>query len=54
MKGAHAAQTDDRIIYDPSTGNLFFDPDGTGAEAQVLFATVSTGLKITAADFFIF
>ena len=54
VKGSHALQSDDRIIYDPSTGKLFFDPDGTGAEAQVLFATVSTGLKITAADFFIF
>lgn len=52
-KGAAATQADDRIIYDPATGNLFFDPDGNGAAAQTLFATMSSGLKMTAADFLI-
>ena len=50
-KGSAATQTDDRIIYDPQTGNIYFDPDGIGGAAQILFATVGTGLKMTAADF---
>jgi Ca2+-binding RTX toxin-like protein len=36
------AQTDaHRIIYDLSSGNLYYDPDGTGATAQTLFAVLS-------------
>jgi Ca2+-binding RTX toxin-like protein len=52
-KGAAATQADDRIIYDPYTGNLYYDPDGVGGVDQVLFATLSANLKMTAADFLI-
>ena len=52
-KGTGAADASDRIIYDPVTGNLYFDPDGIGGIAQTLFATLSSGLKITAADFLV-
>lgn len=48
-----AADADDRIIYESDTGKLFYDSDGNGAGASVQFATVSTNLAITAADFFI-
>ena len=40
--GASATQADDRIIYDPATGKLFFDIDGAGGAAQIHFATLST------------
>jgi Ca2+-binding RTX toxin-like protein len=50
-KGAAASQSDDRIIYDPLSGNLYYDPDGFGGIDQSLFATLSAGLRITAADF---
>lgn len=49
--GATAQDASDRIIYDSATGNLYFDSDGTGAAAQVLFARISPGISLTYADF---
>ena len=51
--GSTAQQSDDRIIYDPLTGSLYFDPDGVGGVAPVHFATLNADLAITAADFFL-
>lgn len=51
--GSAATQADDRIIYDPTTGKLYFDPDGAGGAAQVQFATLNVGLGLTSADFFV-
>jgi phospholipase/lecithinase/hemolysin len=51
--GSVAQQADDRIIYDPLVGNLYFDPDGVGGSAQVQFATLNAGLAPTAADFIV-
>jgi Ca2+-binding RTX toxin-like protein len=52
--GASAADAGDRIIYNSATGALFYDADGLGGAAQVRFATLSTGLAMTNADFFVF
>jgi serralysin len=49
--GSAAHDASDRIIYDPVTGNLYYDADGTGAGAAVLFAHLQTGLAPTNADF---
>lgn len=49
--GASALQADDRIVYDPATGALLFDADGSGAGAAMQFAQLSSGLTLTAADF---
>ena len=38
--GGNAADTDDYILYDTATGNLFYDADGSGGGAKVLFATL--------------
>jgi len=51
--GAAAASTSNRIIYNSSTGDLYYDADGSGAAAMVKFATLSTGLAMTASDFFL-
>ena len=51
--GAAAADADDRIIYNDATGALSFDPDGTGAAAQIQFALFNVGLAMTEADFFV-
>jgi len=48
-----AGDTSDRIIYDRDSGALFFDANGTGAGAGIRFATISTGLTLTNADFFV-
>ena len=42
-----------RIVYDTDSGALWFDADGSGAVAAVQFATLSTGLALTASDFFV-
>ena len=42
-----------RLIYESDTGALFFDEDGTGATARIQFATLGTGLALTAADFLV-
>jgi Ca2+-binding RTX toxin-like protein len=49
--GTQAADADDRIIYDQATGQLFYDADGNGAGAAVLFATLDSHPVLTASDF---
>ncbi len=49
--GTSALDADDRIIYDSATGHIYYDADGNGAGAQILFAQVTAGLALTNADF---
>ena len=49
--GTAAADTDDRLVYDQSTGRLFYDADGNGAGAAVLFAQLGAGTVLAASDF---
>ena len=51
--GAAAHDASDRIIYNPATGALLYDSDGTGAAAPVQFAQLNTGLSLTASDFYV-
>ena len=51
--GSSAHDLSDRIIYNSATGNIYYDADGIGPGAQVLFANVSAGAALTNADFFI-
>jgi Ca2+-binding RTX toxin-like protein len=48
--GATAHDGNDYVLYDTTTGNLSYDPDGTGAGAATLFATLSTHPAISAGD----
>jgi Ca2+-binding RTX toxin-like protein len=43
---------DDRVIYNSTTGNLYYDADGSGsAYGNVKFASISNLAHLTAADF---
>ena len=41
VAGTQANDADDRIIYDSGSGQVWYDADGTGSGAAVLFATLS-------------
>ncbi len=43
-KGAKAHDRNDHVLYDPKSGVLAYDPDGTGHAAAVRFALVSKNL----------
>jgi Ca2+-binding RTX toxin-like protein len=51
--GTAAVDSKDYVIYDPSSGNLYYDPDGSGgAQQQKLIATLSGSPDtVSAADF---
>jgi VCBS repeat-containing protein len=51
VTGTAAQDADDRIIYDAATGNVYFDADGNGAGAAMLFATLANHPTVTASDF---
>jgi Ca2+-binding RTX toxin-like protein len=50
FKGANAHDANDRVIYNPADGKLYFDNDGNGAHAKVLIATLDDHLNVTASD----
>lgn len=52
--GTVATEADDRIIYDQSTGRIFYDADGSGAGEAVLFARVNGGTALTNLDFTVY
>jgi serralysin len=47
--GASASTATHRIGYDPTSGLLWYDSDGSGAGASLIVARLSTGLTMTAA-----
>ncbi|AZB66445.1 calcium-binding protein [Cereibacter sphaeroides] len=49
-----ARDPSDRIIYETDSGKLFYDTDGSGSGARVLFAMLAPHLAITHSDFFVF
>jgi Ca2+-binding RTX toxin-like protein len=51
--GAGAAaghDADDRVIYNTSTGQLYYDDDGSGAHAAQLLVTLQAGAALAATD----
>lgn len=51
--GAAAADANDHVIYNASTGALYYDSNGNSAGGMVQFATLSAGLALTNQDFLI-
>jgi hypothetical protein len=48
--GASASGSNDRLIYNPSTGALFFDADGNNGQQQTQIAQLSPNLTLTASQ----
>ena len=51
ISGAAFTSAAERIRYESTTGSLFYDADGNGAQASILFANLSTGLAINNTHF---
>ncbi|HYD55997.1 MAG TPA: calcium-binding protein [Burkholderiales bacterium] len=52
--GASAgADAEDRFVYNTTTRQLFYDPDGNGAQAAQLIATLNAGASLTATDLWV-
>jgi Ca2+-binding RTX toxin-like protein len=51
--GTKALDGDDHVVYNSQTGALYYDYDGSGSGAAAQIATLSTGLKMSAANFYI-
>ncbi|WP_445505332.1 hypothetical protein [Microvirga sp. G4-2] len=52
--GKVAKEADDRILYDKSTGYLYYDQDGSGTTYKAtLFAKLTTKPTLTYADFYV-
>jgi Ca2+-binding RTX toxin-like protein len=51
--GSAAADSDDRIIYDPTGGELYYDADGSGSGVAIQIGELSVGLSLTNDQFHI-
>jgi Ca2+-binding RTX toxin-like protein len=51
--GTAALDSNDYILYDPTTGALSYDADGNGAGQAVRIAVLGTNLALTTADFLV-
>jgi cysteinyl-tRNA synthetase len=52
-EGTRAHDSSDHIIYNPATGVIYYDPDGTGRAGQVVVASVAIGTDLSHSDFHI-
>lgn len=51
VSGTAATTAGPKIVYDNVTGQVFYDADGSGVGAAVLFAQIAPGAVISASDF---
>ncbi|HEV2747653.1 MAG TPA: pre-peptidase C-terminal domain-containing protein [Allosphingosinicella sp.] len=49
--GTAARDANDRILYHEASGRIFYDADGAGGAAAILFARVDPGTALTNVDF---
>ncbi len=49
-----ATEPDDRLVYNTTTRELFYDADGSGSGAALLIATLPSGRSFSASDFWVF
>jgi Ca2+-binding RTX toxin-like protein len=53
LTGKTATSKEDRIIYDKSSGKLWYDPDGSGQKDATLFAILENKATLHAYDLFV-
>ena len=51
--GDKAKDKNDYLVFNPKTGVLYYDVDGSGSKAAVEIAVLKKGLKLTYADFLV-
>jgi Ca2+-binding RTX toxin-like protein len=51
--GTAAADSDDFVVYNKTTGDIFYDADGNGTGAAVKFAHVTANTALTVNDFLV-
>lgn len=51
--GSNATDSNHRIVYDNTSGSLFYDSDGVGSAEQILFAQLSPHLALTPSNFIV-
>jgi Ca2+-binding RTX toxin-like protein len=51
--GSASVGREDHIIYEKTTGSLYYDPDGVGGRAAMLFAALDTRPTLDAGDFLV-
>ncbi|MBL0372448.1 calcium-binding protein [Rhizobium sp. KVB221] len=52
--GTDALDADDHVIYDQTTGELFYDADGNGSGVKEIIAVLQNKPALTEADIFVF
>ncbi|WP_202814515.1 calcium-binding protein [Aureimonas frigidaquae] len=52
--GKEKVSAADRILYDRNSGSIYYDVDGSGAQAAIKFAEVDAGLAMKASNFFVY
>jgi serralysin len=52
--GTAATQADDRIMYNTANGALYYDADGVGGVAAIMFAVLNGHPPITSWDFYVY
>lgn len=50
-EGRVATEADDRVLYNPRSGAVFYDADGVGGRSAVKFAKIDKHLDLSADDF---
>jgi Ca2+-binding RTX toxin-like protein len=53
LVGTAATTKQQHILYDPATGTLSYDSDGSGAHHAVAFAHITPGLVLHTSDFLV-
>lgn len=52
-QGTKAHDSNDRIIYNPKNGTVYYDADGTGSKEAIPFAKIGAGRKMSSTDFWV-